>query len=180
MPKMSVGKITVGTRHRKAFGDPRRPRRQHRRHRPDPPAGRQHGDELIVGERRLRAVRLLGWADVPVVVAAHLVDVAAALRAERDENTCRLDFAPSEAAAMAAALEPFERAEAEKRMKAGVEPPVNFTGGGQARDKIAAAVGLSPPTLAKAAAVVAAAAAHPDAYGDLAADMDATGKVTPA
>ncbi len=49
---------------------------------------------------------LAGWSEVPVLVAANLDDVANALRAERDENTCRLEFAPTEAVAMAAALRP--------------------------------------------------------------------------
>ena len=58
---------------------------------------------------------------------------------------------------MAAALEPYERAEAEKRMKAGKAPPVTFTEGGNATDKVADAVGMnrtmaprySPTTLAR-------------------------------
>ena len=44
---------------------------------------------------------------------------------------------------MAAALEPYERAEAEKRMKAGKAPPVTFTEGGNATDKVADAVGMN-------------------------------------
>jgi ParB family chromosome partitioning protein len=120
---------------------------------------------LIAGRRRLEALRLLAWTDAPVTIAARIADVAAALRAERDENTCRLDFTPSEAVAMAKSLEPFEKAEATRRQAAagpatgrGAKPigsekfsePVK----GRAADKIAEAVGLSRPTLDKATRVV--------------------------
>lgn len=53
--------------------------------------------ELVAGERRLAAVRLLGWTTVPVTV----VDLSSAgevLQAEADENTCRKPLTPYEAA----------------------------------------------------------------------------------
>lgn len=52
---------------------------------------------LVAGGRRLAAVTQLGWREVPVTV----VDLASAesvLRAEADENTCRKDLTPTEAA----------------------------------------------------------------------------------
>lgn len=52
--------------------------------------------ELVAGERRLAAVRKLGWSEVPVTV----VDLSTAgdvLRAEADENTCRKPLTPYEA-----------------------------------------------------------------------------------
>ncbi len=59
---------------------------------------------------------------------------------------------PSEAVAMAAALEPFEREGAAGRKGASNDERVKFTGSdkGSARDKIAAAVGMSAPTVAPA------------------------------
>ena len=50
---------------------------------------------LVAGERRLAAVRSLGWIDCPVTVAETLTDVLIALQAERDENTCRKELAPT-------------------------------------------------------------------------------------
>ncbi len=52
---------------------------------------------LVAGERRLTAVRELGWTDVPVTVADDLKDAATFLRAEADENTARKPFTPYEA-----------------------------------------------------------------------------------
>ena len=52
--------------------------------------------ELVAGDRRLAAVKRLGWAEVPVTV----VDLTTAydvLRAESDENTCRKGLTPIEA-----------------------------------------------------------------------------------
>lgn len=146
---------------------------------------------LVAGRRRLEAVKTLGWHDVPVTVAKTLDDAHKALRAERDENTCRLDFTPSEAASIAKALEEFERAAAKERQaKAG---PINGKGAkptgvekfseavtrGRALDRVAEAVGMSRPTLAKAQAVVEAAEADPKNYADLPAKMDQTRKVDP-
>jgi len=48
----------------------------------------------------------------PGIAARTLNEAVRALVAERDENTCRKDFAPSEAVALARDLEPFERQDA--------------------------------------------------------------------
>jgi ParB-like chromosome segregation protein Spo0J len=69
--------------------------------------------------RRLAAVRLLDWKSVPVRVVDRLVDALVALRAERDENTCRKDFLPSEAVAVGESLEALERAAAKQRQQEG-------------------------------------------------------------
>ena len=70
---------------------------------------------LVAGERRLEAVKLLGWQEVPVTVAATWSEVEKALYAERDENTCRKDLLPSEAVAIGARIEEIERPKAEAR-----------------------------------------------------------------
>lgn len=51
---------------------------------------------LIAGDRRLAAVKQLGWAEVPVTVV-DITTAADALRAEADENTCRKGLTPFEA-----------------------------------------------------------------------------------
>jgi ParB family transcriptional regulator, chromosome partitioning protein len=51
---------------------------------------------LIAGGRRLAAARSLGWAEIEAKVASDLRDAASLLRAERDENTCRKPFTPTE------------------------------------------------------------------------------------
>jgi ParB family chromosome partitioning protein len=142
---------------------------------------------LIAGYRRLQALR---WAMVDVTVAENAKDAAAALRAERDENTCRLDFAPSEAVALGLALEAIEKPAAETRVKAGkADPGRNLPQGQRAprvRDVVAPAVGMSPRTYEKAKHVVATAADRTTpapvraAAREALAQMDETGKVDPA
>lgn len=51
---------------------------------------------LVAGDRRLAAVRHLGWTEVPVTVV-DLATAADVLRAEADENTCRKPLSPYEA-----------------------------------------------------------------------------------
>lgn len=44
---------------------------------------------LISGSRRLAAMKLLGWKEVPVRVVSTLEDTLSALRIEREEDACR-------------------------------------------------------------------------------------------
>ena len=94
-----------------------------------------------------------------------------ALKAERDENTCRKDFCPSEAVGLGERLEKLLKPEAEKRKKehgdtapgrksntSGKLPAVSK---GETRDAVGAAVGMSGRTYEKAKAVMAAAKANP-------------------
>jgi hypothetical protein len=178
---MKLSEITVGTRHRKDLGDISALAASlaavgllH------PPILNSAG-ELIAGERRVAAARSLGWQEIEVRTLDNLDEITAALRAEQDENTCRKDFTPTEAAAMARALQPaFEAAAAERKATPNSERE-KFTPSdkGKSADKVAEAVGMSRPTLEKAQAVVAAAEADPEHYGDLPQKMDDTGRVDP-
>jgi ParB family chromosome partitioning protein len=67
---------------------------------------------LIAGERRLRAVQLLGWKTIPSTLIPLNLDQI--VRGEFAENTCRKDFTLSEAVAIKRALEPLEKAAAKK------------------------------------------------------------------
>lgn len=53
---------------------------------------------LVAGGRRIAAVRSLGWETVPVTVIHTLNGAADLLQAELEENTCRKDLNPVEAA----------------------------------------------------------------------------------
>ncbi len=78
------------------------------------------GDGLLVaGERRLAAVKALGWEEVPVHVVEGLDDAVSLLVAERDENTERKALLPTEAVTIGERLEALEKPKAEERMKAG-------------------------------------------------------------
>jgi N6-adenosine-specific RNA methylase IME4/ParB-like chromosome segregation protein Spo0J len=133
---------------------------------------------LIAGERRLRAAKVLGWAEIPVTV----VDLDAVVRGEFAENTFRKDFTLSEAVAIKRALEPLEKAAAKEREREGGRRggkglgklPTPSTG--RAADKAAKATGMARRTLEKAEAVVDAAEAEPERFGKLLEDMDRTGR----
>src|SRR6516225_3046749 len=71
---------------------------------------------LIAGERRLRAVQLLGWRTIPYTLIP--LNLNQIVRGEFAENTCRKDFTPSESVAIKRALEPLEKAAAKERQAA--------------------------------------------------------------
>jgi ParB family chromosome partitioning protein len=140
---------------------------------------------LVAGRRRLQALYQLGRNTADVYVVDNLTDALSQLRAQRDENTCRKEFTPSEAVKIGKALEALERREAKKRQKAGGRAGGKASGklpeasGGDTRDKVAGVVGLSGRTYEKAKAVVEAAEADP-ALTPVVEEMDRTGKVDPA
>jgi ParB-like chromosome segregation protein Spo0J len=184
---MKLRDIRVGKRHRHQTGDVRTLAASIERLGLLHPVVVDGNGRLVAGARRLAAVRLLGWRDVPVRVVRNLSDAADALRAERDENVERKAFVPSEIVTIARALEPLERAEAKERLKHGGRPkrgqkrsglPDQSTG--NRRDKLAAVVGTSGRTLDKARAVVEAAEADPRRYRPLVVEMDRTGNVSAA
>lgn len=127
---------------------------------------------LVAGERRLRACRSLGWERIPIRMLPDGVDL---LRAEHDENVVREPFTTSEAVEIARLLAPIEKAEARERMEAGT-PSVSLTKG-RSEDRIAAAVGMSRNTLAKATEIVEAAEADP-LLAPLVEVLDETGNVS--
>jgi ParB family chromosome partitioning protein len=147
--------------------------------------------DLIAGARRLRAVQLLGWKTVPVHVVRNLHEAAAALQAERDENTCRKAFTPSEAVALERELERLQRPEARARQRAGTSRDGTAGGRGRrknplesyqevsgaTRDRVGAAVGMSGRTFEKARAVVEAGEREPGRFAKLRELMDRTRRV---
>lgn len=160
---------------------------------------------LVAGARRLAAVRLLGWDQVPVHVVSGLGDAAALLAAERDENTCRKDMTPEEKVALGRALEDLERPKARRRQREAIRErdeqgravatPEKFPEAatrGEVRDLVGAAVGMSGVTYQRAKAVVSMAREGRTPDGEQLTEqeqvvalealeeMNATGKVTPA
>ncbi len=92
--------------------------------------------ELIAGERRLRAMKLLGYKQIevrsmPVKNAEHQLNL------EISENEARKEFTKSERINYARQLERIERVKAEKRMKAGVKIPEEIFPSGSTRDIVA-------------------------------------------
>ena len=131
---------------------------------------------LIAGERRIAAAKSLGWDEIPVTV----LDLDAIVRGEVAENRDRLDFSPTEMVDIARDIEPMERDAAKERQgkRNDIEHHENFTGcSGPAMDKVAAAIGVTRPTLEKAIDVVEVAEEDPQMFGDLPEMMDKKRKV---
>src|SRR5262249_15655554 len=94
-PTRGLASIRVTGRHRKGRGDLDARAARIQRIGLLHPIVIQPDGTLITGQRRLEAIRKLGWSQVPVRVLADSDDVVQLLLAERDENTCRKDFTPS-------------------------------------------------------------------------------------
>src|SRR5712692_1428442 len=125
---------------------------------------------LIAGQRRLAAVRSLGWEEVLVTVM-DLEDIGALL-AGAEENTVRKDFLPSEAVAIGRAIRPGIARLARERERAG--SPVSGRTQGRTRDLVARAVGLGRESFQRAEEIVSLARSDPE-FGDLIARMDESG-----
>lgn len=74
---------------------------------------------LIVGARRIAAVKQLGWTHIDVSVAKNLDDAYRLLRAERDENVQREDPSPLEDHVLFLKLKQAEEVFAKARQAAG-------------------------------------------------------------
>ena len=96
--------------------------------------------ELIAGERRLQAMKNLGYEQVEVRVMS-VEDAEHMLNLEINENENRKDFTKSERIEYARQLEKIERMKAKKRMGQGVE---NFPQleEGKTRDVVAEKLGI--------------------------------------
>lgn len=73
---------------------------------------------LVSGHRRLEAVKLLDYPDVPVRVVQTVDSAVLMLQAERDENTCRKDMTGTELFALGKELKRLERPRAAERQAA--------------------------------------------------------------
>ena len=100
---------------------------------------------LVAGQRRLEAVRRLGWDAVPVRVAESIDSARDLLMAERDENTCRKEMAASELYALGKALEELERPKAAERRTANLpgQPKGSMENVGKTNDIVGESLGMS-------------------------------------
>jgi ParB/RepB/Spo0J family partition protein len=141
---------------------------------------------LVAGERRLAAVRQLGWTSVPVTVVGDVEDAAVLLRMERDENECRKEMTPSERVSLGRALEDLERPKAAERHREGSarggksEGSVRTNEPFDVREVVAPAVGMSTASYSRAKQIVTAAEQGDEVAAQAQVEMDRTGKVTPA
>jgi N6-adenosine-specific RNA methylase IME4 len=128
---------------------------------------------LIAGERRLAAVRKLGWPDVRVTV----VDIDDLVFGEQAENIDRKDFTVEERVAIARSI---EIRLGERRGRPSKEKVENFPQltEGKTPDFVAQKAGFkNSKTYEQAKAVVAAAEAEPEKFSKAKDDMNRTGRV---
>lgn len=113
----------------------------------NPPVVMQESDNtytLLAGERRIRALKLLGYKQVEVRTWKSLNDEEK-LNIEISENEARKDFSKSERMEYALRLAKIEGLKAEERMKSGKEAPTEiFPQGkqGEVRDIVASKLGI--------------------------------------
>jgi N6-adenosine-specific RNA methylase IME4 len=130
---------------------------------------------LIAGERRLTAVKQLGWKDVRVTVLD--LDIGELVLGEQAENIDRKDFTVEERVAIARAIEDLVGERRGRPSKGKVENFPQLTEG-KTRDFVAQKAGFrNSKTYEQAKAVVAAAEAEPEKFSKAKADMNRTGRV---
>ena len=91
-----------------------------------------------------KACEQLGWDRIDFVAANSAQEAQAWLRAERDENVCRLEPSPLERLSLAKAIEPLERREAKEKQGTRTgqhSEKLSECSKSRARDKVGAAVG---------------------------------------
>lgn len=114
---MLISDIIIGERHRRDMGDLSTLAESIRVQGLLQPIGITTENELVFGERRLRAVsEVLGWTEIDVRV----VNVTSIVEGEHDENELREAFKPSEKVAIGRAVE------AKMAERRGRDNPVNI------------------------------------------------------
>lgn len=180
-PTRPVGKIKVGKRHRKDFGDLKGLAADINEHGLLQPIVVNEHNQLIAGERRLKAWQFSRFRDQPIPVhAVPLADLVAGEWAENDP-ALRKDFKLTEAVAIRKAIEAKMRPDARARLaQAGA---AGGRGAGKIEgekinvaEKASQFTGKSRRTLDKAEAVDDAAKRDPARFGKLKEDMDRTGR----
>ena len=189
MSHIPIADIRIGERIRKDMGDIEALAASIEAHGlMHPPAVMSDGT-LIAGHRRIQACMSLGMTTIPVRV----IDVADLLSAERDENQVRKDFTPSEAVAVARAVEAqLREASHERRSAAARARWARQKGEGVKVDESATSIHVHHSTSAaevvgmcrqryeRAREVVEAAEQEAEKFGDIVEAMDATGNVNAA
>ncbi len=92
---MDINRIKVGKRVRKELENIEQLKESIRKYGLLNPITVNTKNELIAGNRRLEALRQLGWTEVPVVIASINTKVHR-LEVELEENLQRLDFKPDD------------------------------------------------------------------------------------
>jgi len=172
---MNPNKITIGSRNREDLGDIKALAASIEKYGLIHPIVINSDGSLVAGRRRLGACKLLGWTEVPI----RILDTDA----ETPENTDRKDYTPEETVVAGRKREAAEVKAAKDAQLAGLKQyqdrSENFSERekGEAKVKVAKAVGMSKPTYEKAKEIVEAAEKDPKTFRSLVDMMNKTGKV---
>lgn len=139
---VDINKIVVGDRIRKDFGDIQELADNIKKNGLLNPITINNRHMLLAGERRLRACKLLGWAQVDVRMVES-EDEAQDIEIELSENTVRRNFTGSELAEGIRRQMEIEGAKAKERMAEGGRGANISTPSGKSRDKAAEQFGIS-------------------------------------
>jgi|GEM_PF-633928 len=185
--KVEIDKIQIGERFRKELGDVKSLADSIKKHGLLHPVVIAYTDDipwLVAGRRRIAACELLERKDIDVTVVS--LDAKDFGTAERDENTQRKPFTPTEMFEVTRVLLETEEKAAKERQNTGKktdEPPYSQKLQGQrtktAKQQAAEAVGTSESKLRKIEKVIEAAAEKKE-YQDIVTEMDETGNVASA
>lgn len=96
MAQTPIANIKVGVRSRKDLGDIAGLAKSISEVGQESPIAIDAECNLICGERRLAAVKSLGWKTIATHVLEGMDDAVKILQAERDENVCRKEMTPEE------------------------------------------------------------------------------------
>lgn len=180
MEMLALSEIQIGNRVRKDMGDIKSLADSIARHGLLHPVVVKTDGTLVAGHRRLEAARLLEWKEIPVT----LIDVDDLLSAERDENTERKDFTPTEAVAIGRMIEEKIRPLVAEKRRENIKKAKNRTSctndteSQWTREIVAAGVGMSTSSYQRAKQVISAAESNPGKFGDLPQIMDDSGNIT--
>jgi ParB family chromosome partitioning protein len=152
--------------------------------------------QLVSGQRRLEAAKLLGWTEVPTHVVDNMEDLVRMIEAEEAENTCRKPFTPEEAVDIGRTREELLKPAAEAKIREagkhgeeggrghkknplgdspkGFDPPVEKR---RSTTKAAKSVGMGRHKFEQAGTVVDAAREKPETFGPILEEMNTTGNV---
>lgn len=170
--EMRIAEIKIGKRHRRDVGDLLSLEESINEIGLLHPIAVTPDGELVAGERRIEAFKLLGRETIPATV----MDLEKVVLGEYAENTFRKSFTPSEAADIADAIEPIEAAKAKERQAEGQRAGGRKAGRGRnssvgnsrkanrsptALDHVGGVVGRDRKTIAKARAIRDAAKENP-------------------
>ena len=145
---LDIAKIKVGDRIREDFGNIDKLAENIKEHGLINPIAVTPQYELIAGERRLRALKKLGYKQVEVNVIA-VEDAEQQLRLEISENTARKNFTPEEILIYGRRLERIESARANERKLSGlkqnatVKEDIPYRENAQTRDIVASELNIS-------------------------------------